>query len=168
MPKYAKLPTGSLFPVEDDIDSLLPQLNEERNTSYALVDDGTRIYIRSESLRSSTVQSIVPRHYAHLVRRFIWRIYVLRNMLSNRVDIPDDAAFSMACNLRYTLDVFRFCRPAFRDAARFDTNVRITFFDTFMLEEHYVGRHEPSAVILWQREHPEVNLRTADVSTLGM
>lgn len=168
-PRYSKLPAGSLFPVEDNIDDLRPGLDVERKTSYILLDNGIGNYIMSVDRNGNLdLYAKIPTHYGHLVRRFLWRISVLDHIISNPAGIPDDTLFGMACNMRYAFEVLRYCRPAFRDAARRDDAVCIPFFDAFMLEEHYVGRHEPSAVILWQREHPDVNLRTANVFALGM
>ena len=39
---------------------------------------------------------------------------------------------------------------------------RVRLLDIYMLEEYFVGRHDPAAVILWQKNHDK-NLRTTDI-----
>lgn len=172
-PRYEKLPTGSLFPAQVDLDDLQSLLLAEITTGYTLDSDGSkRVIMFTNKMKKRAVYTPIPIHYEHLVRRFLWRIDALDKVFRkcpkiNGKDITEDVYFAVCSNLRYTLDVLKLCRPAFREAVAQLTEVRIPFFDAYMLEEHYVGRHEPSAVILWQRDHPEHNLRTADVFALG-
>lgn len=169
--RYEKLPSGSLFPVAGSIDDF-PNLHQAFETSFDLDTSGVTANIMSVNQGSSDrgVYTPIPHHYITLVRRLLWRIDVLRKMFSDLTKGPVfsvEQRFGITCNLIYALEVLRFCRPAFRAAAGEAHEVRICFFDAYMLEEHYVGRHEPSAVILWQKEHPRQNLRTDDVGALG-
>ena len=172
-PRYSLLPSGSLFPVGDALQDLQPSLEDDTKTSYELLDNGYGVQIIAiQNDGGRSIYAPVPSHYAHLVRRFLWRLEVLKYLFRtpaapSGARLSEDTLFAISSNLRYTIDVLRFCRPAFRDAARRDTPVRIPFFDGFILEEHFVGRHEPSAVIIWQRRHPGTNLRTANVLDLG-
>lgn len=168
LPRFEKFPTGSLFPVEHRLSDVRDGLLNDLRNIYKLESSTQKINIISVDIHGNQeIYALIPPHYEALVRRFLWRISVLNFLFFSSPQLERDVAFAIACNLRYSLDVLRFCRPAFRSAVEQRDPVRIPFFDAYMLEDHYVGRHEPSAVILWQREHPECNLRTADVTALG-
>lgn len=171
--RSSKLPAGSLFPVESDTVKIQVQLLEDITMQYMLNSVDNKLQISYVDYRKDRgVYTPIPIHYDDLVRRFLWRIDVLTNIFRKRDTLSsegmtDEIDFAVSCNLRYALDVLKFCRPAFREAAEQSDEVRIAFFDAYMLEEHFVGRHEPSAVILWQRDHPTQNLRHMDVFALG-
>ncbi|KAG8215606.1 hypothetical protein J3R82DRAFT_7471 [Butyriboletus roseoflavus] len=171
VPRYRKLPSGSLFPLEvpedDDIET-------RAGTTYRVVTSGSKVNIEWQDSTDNTRQGIltpIPARYERLVRRFPWRGDVLAALLccqqSEDSLITWEMREAMKSNLVYFFNVLDFCRPAFREAAATNEDVAIRFFDIYMVEECFVGRHDPSAVILWQRDHPEMNLRTTDVFTLG-
>lgn len=170
-PRYQKLPCGSLFPVADTVDDLDENtFSLLCSTSFELDTSSTIPNIMSVKGPVRTCYTPIPNHYDNLVRRFIWRIDVLKELYFDRNNqtFTQEEGFGIACNMIYAVNVLKFCRSLFRAAVGEQTEVRIHFFDVYMLEDHYVGRHEPSAVILWQKEHPENNLRTDDVNALGV
>jgi hypothetical protein len=169
--RYQKLPSGSLFPVAETVDDLSTRTMTQLNSSsFSLEASGKMHNIMLIRGPDRSVYTPIPTHYEHLVRRFIWRMDVLKEMFFDLRGpaFSLDQRFGIACNMVYAAEVLAFCRPLFRAATAEREEVRIHFFDTYMLEEHYVGRHEPSAVILWQKEHSQHNLRTDDANGLGM
>ena len=84
-----------------------------------------------------------------------------------QTELSDDMKTNIRCNALHFFRVLGECRAAFTHAAQQPQDVGIMFFNMYMVQEHFVGRHDPAAVISWQKENPDRNLRTLDVFTLG-
>ena len=170
IPRYARIPRGTLFPFHP---VTLEDLQEAASSAYGVVHNGTKVTIewkdKINPQRGGTYATI-PLRYETLVRRFLYRGSVLAEVLYSNYgqkELDNDAKTNIRWNLLHFFRVLGECGPAFTNAAQQSQDVDIPFFDRYMVQEHFVGRHDPAAVIDWQREHPEYNLRTQDVFALG-
>lgn len=121
------------------------------------------------NLTGGVIMPIPPR-YETLMRRFIYRALTLERVLACEEGISmlnEHTKTAIQHNLIYHFRILEFCCPGFREASKQPGNVNVNFFDIYMREDNYVGRHDPAAVSLWQRDHPGQNLRTMNVFTLG-
>ncbi|KAG9310733.1 hypothetical protein JVU11DRAFT_9337 [Chiua virens] len=131
-------------------------LNDTRDAILSTRDNGEPIHFAR-----------IPPWYCELVLRFLYRGDVLRTIL---MEEPGRSCLSnqenlkklVLANLIHWHHVIQELGPAFESAANANHDARIPFFDMYMLRDHYVGRQDPAAAILWQMRHPEVNLRTDD------
>jgi len=170
IPRHAEMPSGTLFPfrlVTED------ELAEEMSTEYTLLRAENKVTIRFKDgplPGDQGTYATVPLPYEALVRRFLYRGNVLRTVLESKgsqTKLNDDIKESIRANLLHFFRVLEECRTLFNSAAKHQGEVKIPFFDLYMIQENFVGRHDPAAVIDWQREHPDCNLRTQNVFTLG-
>lgn len=120
------------------------------------------------------VLTIAPAAYEDLIRRFIWRhttmLIIRHNMQHPEYSGPVftmDMTRAFYRNFYYGNDVFSRSAAAFREAATAQPQGRVRLFDIYMLQECYVGRHEPAAVVQWQNENPNLNLRCANALEAG-
>lgn len=170
IPRHAKLQSGSLFPFHP---VSMKQIAAELSVKYWLTKTGSKVvleYLDNDQGSRGGIYTPIPTRYENLVRRFLFRGMVLGELLyckEGTDTLSDDIREAMRSNLLYHFSVLKSCRPAFRDAAERGGELNVRLFDIHMLEEHYVGRHDPAAVILWQRGHSACNLRTANVFELG-
>lgn len=167
--KYAVLPQGSLWPFTPVVGELLER---ECMWTYTVTTNGTGSEVLSKS-SDGLVRSIpIPRRYTELMKRFIWRGEILRTLLYSveflHALVDEDIESAMINNLWYHFKVFDILRPALRAAvASTETDPAIRLLEVYMLEEFYVGRHEPAAVARWQMTNQHINLRCSNVFDLG-
>lgn len=169
IPRYAKLPSGTLFPFYP---VSMKRVTEELSATYSLSTKGSNLEWSDKAIEGgrSRVYTPIPARYEDLIRRFLFRGKVLAELLSCKEGIgalTEDIREALKTNLLYHFNILGFCRAGFRAASEQGEDVNVRLFDIYMVEEHYVGRHDPAAVIMWQRDHGECNLRTANVFTLG-
>lgn len=169
-PKYATLPKGSLWPFQEvDKDEVL-----EESSAYKVkvVTKGSSSELSWTSENGDEESTAMPHRYNELMKRFIWRGDILTALLRSPTYMGDinDACTekAMVNNLRYHLDVFKELRISLRAAAAsVDPQPVVRLLEVYMLEEFYVGRHDPAAVLKWQMAHAAINLRCTDIFTLG-
>jgi len=170
VPRYARIPLGTLFPFHPVTEE---SLSDDTSTTYTLSRTGNTVSIYFEETihpKSRGTYAAVPLRYETLVRRFLYRGEVLKLVLTakdNEAILSADMKQNIRANLWHFFRVLDQCKEAFTAAARQADNVNIPFFDSYMVQENFVGRHEPAALIDWQRDHPQCNLRTQDVFSLG-
>ncbi|KAF9236307.1 hypothetical protein BU15DRAFT_77148 [Melanogaster broomeanus] len=157
------LPSGSLFPIAVPTDDDLACLWEFELTVFN-VGGIPGIYTVPER----QLYTKVPKHYVNLVRRFIWRRLrrreVFKTLLNKQISrtLDEEIQDTLRRNALYLENVLRYIQKPLEAEANANPPGRIRLFDIYMLEDYFVGRHDPAAVIIWQRGH-EQNLRTTDI-----
>lgn len=166
------LPSGSLFPMDMPTDNEI----KEMQARYLICQvEGDLVVVYDQPGPPTNLRTVVlkaPKHYTDLMRRMVWRRALLLGLLDPAegvmLDMPTEAWDAVQRNVA-CLDavLYRIAKPM-QDAALARPPGRVRLFEIFMLEEYFVGRHEPAAVVAWQRHHNE-NLRNTDVlsSTLS-
>ncbi|KAI6169854.1 hypothetical protein EDD17DRAFT_36926 [Pisolithus thermaeus] len=154
------IPSGSLFPFNGPSDADIARLLQ---SDFVASHPGDVVEIRD--VTTSKLFTTAPSHYFELIRRFLWRRAIYRKILEGDIlnSFEDDVANSVRCNAVYLDSVLRWIQRRLKAAANSDPPGRVRLLDTFMLEEYYVGRHEPSALICWQRKNPATNMRIGDI-----
>ena len=162
-PRWSSLPSGSLFPIEPADKEML---KVEMQTKYRVVEVSTSKFAIQwyEPSGEQGILTPIPFRYQELICRFIYRGRLYAHLLAVVNEDPcwPEIQQSIENNLIHFYAVLSFCRPAFREAAEKDPTANIRFFDIYMIEDCFVGRHEPAAIIKWQESHPQQNLRTID------
>lgn len=170
LPKHAALPKGSVWPFHD-VDKA--ELLEEACSYQCILDPkGPTSEIKWVTVETGEKESTnMPPRYNELMKRFVWRGDILTALLRSptyMADIDACTEKAMVNNLRYHLDVSKELRASLHAAAASEEPEPVVrLLEVYMLEEFYVGRHDPSAVIKWQMMHPNINLRCTDVLTVG-
>lgn len=169
-PKYATLPKGSLWPFQEvDKDEVLEESN---GFKVKVVTKGSSSELSWTYKDGGNECTPMPTRYNELMKRFIWRGDILTALLGSPTYMGQINSAStekaMVNNLRYHLDVLKELRTLLRAAAASeDPEPAVRLLDVYMLEEFYVGRHDPAAVIKWQEKHASTNLRCTDIFTVG-
>ncbi|KAI6016418.1 hypothetical protein BKA83DRAFT_4129004 [Pisolithus microcarpus] len=155
-----KLPSGCYFPFSGPHDVDVTRLLQ-RDLAVTLAGDRVEI-IDMITLKPFTT---APLHYWDLIRRLLWRRAIYCKILGGDIlnSFEDQPAQSIRCNAVYLDSVLDWVKRPLKIAANSNPPGCVRLLDIYMLEEFYVGRHEPSAYICWQRKNPTINLRGGDI-----
>jgi hypothetical protein len=157
---HIHLPSGCLFPVSVPSDADVTRFLRRDLQAFL---SGDIVEIRD--IASSKLFTTTSIHYWELIRRFLWRRTIYCKILGGDIlnSFEDEVAEGVLCNAIYLDSVLDWIKRPLKAAAKFNPPHRIRLLDIYMLEEFYVGRHEPSALICWQRKNPKTNLRGGDI-----
>ncbi|KAI6117761.1 hypothetical protein EV401DRAFT_1888790 [Pisolithus croceorrhizus] len=121
--------------------------------------------VEIKDVASSKLFTTASIHYWELIRRLLWRRTIYCKILGGDIlnSFEEEVAEGVLCNAIYLDSVLDWIKRPLKAVAKFNPPHRIRLLDIYMLEEFYVGRHEPSALICWQRKNPKTNLRGGDI-----
>ncbi|KAI5980743.1 hypothetical protein EDD15DRAFT_2203731 [Pisolithus albus] len=153
-------PIGSLFPFGG-----ASPLAIQRFLQLNLVANISGDHVEIIDIMTSTVVTTAPMHYWELIRRFLWRRGIYHKLLNDNIldSFSDHVANSVRCNAVHLNSVFHWIRQRLATATNSTPPGRVKYFEAYMHEEFYVGRHEPSALIIWQKKNPTTNLWAGDI-----
>lgn len=154
------LPSGCLFPIGSPSDVDITRLLQR---NLIVTNSGDLI----EIIDTTTMKpfTTVPLHYQNLIHRLLWHRAIYCKILGGGIlsSFEDGPAQSICCNAVCLDSVLDWIKRPLKIAANSDPPGRVGLLEMYMLEEFYVGRHEPSALISWQRKNPTINLWGGDI-----
>ncbi|KAI5983664.1 hypothetical protein EDD15DRAFT_2376194 [Pisolithus albus] len=155
-----KLPSGCYFPFSAPHDVEITRLLR-RDLAVTRAGDLVQI-VDMTTMKPFTT---APLHYSDLICRLLWRRAIYCKILGGDIlnSFGERPAQSVRCNAIYLDSVLDWIKRPLKIAAESNPPGRVRLLDIYMIEEFYVGRHEPSAVICWQRNNPTINLRGIDI-----
>ncbi|KIK78107.1 hypothetical protein PAXRUDRAFT_17060 [Paxillus rubicundulus Ve08.2h10] len=153
------LPSGSLFPIAVPTDDDLESLKE-----FQLICSSEQGVTGIYTIPDHELYSEIPMQYMDLVRCFLWRREVFKTLLKKNIvsKLDQECQDALRRNALYLEKVLRHIQKHLQTAANTNPPGHVRLFDIYMLQDYFVGRHDPAAVILWQRGHTQ-NLRNTDI-----
>ena len=119
-------------------------------------------------IQDSVVVLSLPTSYRVHIQRFVWRERAIRLVLDHaeELELADDLEVNLSMIMLYMDNVFRRIATESTSAFVQEPTYRSTTFDSYLLTEYHIRRHEPMYVREWRRDNDDV-LELASVDECG-